>query len=187
LGLHYLVINLGHDKENGTKQLVRSCERVIDNFKTVYHKKLKVTVLLQNSGGLAAVQYNSMGSKLEELREILDRLPTKGFGVCLDTCHAFVSGYDLRTKETCVNFIEKFDEIVNLNKLKFIHLNDSKAEIGSGLDNHERVGFGKIGIEGIKTIINHRSLRDLPMVMEPSFMSIEDDSKILQEIAKLRD
>ena len=187
LGLHYLVINLGHGKENGTRQLVRSCERAIDNFKTVHKKKLKVTVLLQNSGGLAAVQYNSLGGKLEELREILDRLPSKGFGVCLDTCHAFVSGYDLRTKEACVSFIEKFDRIVNLNKLKFIHLNDSKAEIGSGLDNHEYVGLGKIGLEGLKTIINLKPLRDLPMIMEPYFISVQDCSKKLREMLKLRD
>jgi deoxyribonuclease-4 len=187
LGVHYLVINLGSGKEDGVGQLVRNCERAIDNFKTVYGKKLKVSVLLQNSGGLAAVQYNSIGSKLEELREILDRLPSKGFGICLDTCHAFVSGYDLKTHDACVSFIEKFDKIVNLSKLEFIHLNDSKAEIGSGLDNHEYVGLGKIGLEGFKTIINHKSLRNLPMIMEPCFVSIEDYSKKLREMLDLRD
>lgn len=187
LDLHYLVINLGSGKEDGVGQLVRGCERAIDNFKTIYDNKLKVTILLQNSGGLAAVQYHSIGSKLEELREILDRLPSKGFGICLDTCHAFVSGYDLKTHDTCVSFIEKFDKIVNLSKLEFIHLNDSKAEIGSGLDNHEYVGLGKMGLEGFKTIINHKSLRNLPMIMEPYFVSIEDYSKKLREMLELRD
>jgi len=187
LDLHYLVINLGSGKEDGVGQLVRGCERAIDNFKTAYDNKLKVTILLQNSGGLAAVQNNTIGSKLEELREILDRLPSKGFGICLDTCHAFVSGYDMKTRDACVRFIEKFDKIINLSELKFIHLNDSKAEIGSGLDNHEYVGLGKIGLEGFKTIINHNSLRNLPMIMEPYFFSIEDHSKKLREMLELRD
>lgn len=186
LGIEYLVIDfgsdMGHGKENGIKQLIKSCEKGVDTFKSAYQKKLDVTVLLQNGWGPS----NNLGIRLEELREILDKLPTKGYGICLNTCHAFVSGYDLRNTDACLKFIEKFDKIVGLDTLKFIHLNDSKMEIGSYFDSHEYIGLGKIGVEGLKTIINHKSLRDLPMVMQIPYMSIEDQSDKLKDVRKLR-
>ena len=187
LGIEYLIIDLGsdmgHGKENGIRQLTKSCERAVDNFKSTYRQKLDVTILLQNGWGLV----NCMGCSLEELNDIFDRLPKKGYGICLDTCHAFISGYDLRTTDTCIKFIEKFDKIIGLDNIKFIHLNDSKTEIGSHIDRHENVGLGKIGVEGLRTIINHKSLRDLPMVMQPAFMPNEDGSEKLKSVIKLRD
>jgi deoxyribonuclease-4 len=96
-------------------------------------------------------------------------LPSKGYGICLNTCHELISGYDLRTSNRCNKFIEEFNKIVGLDTLKFIHLNDSKMEIGSHFDRHEFVGEGKIGPEGLKIIINHKSTRDLPMVMQTTF------------------
>ena len=186
LGIEYLVIHLGSHKEqgrdNGIKQLLKSCEEAVDNYKSTFKRKLDVTILLENSAG----QKGSMGSKLEELGEILDKLSSKTFCVCLDTCHAFAAGYDLSTEEACKRFISEFDKIVGLEVLKFIHLNDSKYEIGSHLDRHELVGNGKIGIEGFRTIINHKILGDIPMVMEPNFVSIEEDVKNLELVRKLR-
>jgi deoxyribonuclease-4 len=130
---------------------------------------------------------NSLGTKLEGLREILEKLPSKAYCICIDTCHAFISGYDLRTRDTCNKFIEEFDKLIGLDTVKLIHLNDSKMEINSHLDSHEHIGLGKIGVEGLKTIINHESLRDLPMVMQTPFMSIEDDTEKLKDVLKLRD
>jgi len=80
----------------------------------------------------------------------------------------------------------EFDKIIGLEVLKFIHLNDSKYEIGSHLDRHELVGNGKIGIEGFRTIINHKTVGNIPMVMEPNFVSIEEDIKNLDLVRKLR-
>lgn len=186
LGVKYLVIDLGsdmgHGKVNGIRQLIKSCEKGVDFFKSGYKNKLDVTILLQNGWG----SRNSLGTKLEDIREILDKLPRKRYGICLDTCHAFISGYDLRTSETCNSFIDKLDRIVGIGTLKFIHLNDSKMEIGSQFDSHEYIGLGKIGVEGLKTIINHKSLRDLPMVMQTPFFSIEDDTEKLKDVLKLR-
>ena len=186
LGIELLVIDLGSDKgygkENGIKQLIKSCQTGVDLFKSGYKKNLDVTILLQNGWG----PKNSTGTTLEELREILDKLPTKGYGICLDTCHAFISGYDLRTTDLCNKFIEEYNRIVSTDTLKLIHLNDSKMEIGSHFDSHENIGDGKIGLEGLKTIINHKSTKDLPMIMQTSFSSIEESVEKLKAVLKLR-
>ena len=186
LGIEFLVIHLGshreQGKDKGIEQLVKSCEMALDYFRSYYKKKMDVTVLLENS----ASQKNSLGDSLEELRQILDKLAKKTYGICLDTCHAFASGYDLSTEESCNQFINKFDKIVGLEVLKFIHLNDSKYEVGSHLDRHELVGCGKIGIEGFKTIVNNKAIGDIPMVMEPHVASVEEDTKNLQMVHNLR-
>jgi len=186
LGIEYLVIHLGshlgQGKDNGTKQLIRSCEEAIDKYKSTQKKKLNVTILLENSAG----QKNSIGSTLEELAVILEKLPRNGYGMCLDTCHAFASGYDLKTADACNKFIDKFDKILGLNVLKFIHLNDSKGDIGSHLDRHEHIGLGKIGIHGLKSILNTKSLKDLPVIMETPIDSTRDNSKNLQVVLDLR-
>jgi deoxyribonuclease-4 len=186
LGIEYLVIHLGSHKDmgrdHGVKQLLKSCGQAVDNYKSSFRKNMDVTILLENSAG----QKGSIGSKLEELGEILDKLSSKTYGVCLDTCHAFASGYDLSTEEACKGFIGEFDKTVGLDSLKFIHLNDSKYEVGSHLDRHELFGHGKIGIKGLSTIINDKKMGNVPMVMEPDKVSIEEYAKNLSLIRKLR-
>jgi deoxyribonuclease IV len=186
LGIEFLIIHLGshreQGKDKGIKQLVKGCELALDYYRSHYKKKMDVTVLLENS----ASQKNSVGDSLEELRQILDKLAKNAYGICLDTCHAFASGYDLSTEESCNQFINKFDKIVSLQELKFIHLNDSKYEIGSHLDRHELVGCGKIGINGFKTIVNDKTIGDIPMVMEPHVTSLQEDTKNLQMVQSLR-
>lgn len=186
LGIEYLVIHLGSHKDmgrdHGVKQLLKSCGKAVDNYKSAFKRKLDVTILLENSAG----QKGSIGSKLEELGEILDKLSSKTYCVCLDTCHAFASGYDLSSEGACKEFISEFDRTVGLGSLKFIHLNDSKYEIGSHLDRHELFGHGKIGTKGLSTIINDKKMGNVPMVMEPEFVSIEEDAKNLALIRKLR-
>jgi len=186
LGIEYLVIHLGSHKDmgrdHGVNQLLKSCGQAVDNYKSSFKKNLDVTILLENSAG----QKGSIGSKLEELGEILDKLSNKTYCVCLDTCHAFASGYDLSTEEACNRFINEFDKTVGLESLKFIHLNDSKHEIGSHRDRHELFGHGKIGAKGLSTVINDKKMGNVPMVMEPDFVSVEEDSKNLALIRKLR-
>ena len=186
LGIEYLVIHLGSHKDmgrdHGVQQLLKSCGKAVDNYKSSFKKNLDVTILLENSAG----QKGSIGSKLEELGEILDKLSNKTYGICLDTCHAFASGYDLSTEEACKRFINDFDETVGLDSLKFIHLNDSKHEIGSRRDRHELFGNGKIGAKGLSTIINDKKMGNVPMVMEPDKVSNEEDIKNLALIRKFR-
>lgn len=186
LGIEFLVIHLGSHRgrgyDIGKEQLLKSCAEATDNYKSKFQRKMNVTILLENSAG----QKGSIGSTLEELREILDNLPSKTFGVCLDTCHAFASGYDLKSLDACNEFIDRFDNTVGLNVLKFIHLNDSKGDIGSHLDRHEHIGLGKIGLEGFKSILNANSLRDLPAIMETPKDSASDDIKNLKVVHNLR-
>ena len=186
LGIEYLVIHLGSHmdmgRDHGVQQLLKSCGEAVDNYKSSFKKNLDVTILLENSAG----QKGSIGSKLEELGEILDKLSNKTYGICLDTCHAFASGYDLSTEEACKRFINDFDKTVGLDSLKFIHLNDSKHEIGSRRDRHELFGNGKIGAKGLSTIINDKKMGNVPMVMEPEKVSNEEDIKNLALIRKFR-
>ncbi len=163
LGISYLVIHLGshmgRGSNSGIDQLVNALTAAIDRSKSAN----AVVVLLENNVG----HKNSVGRTLEELRLILDRLDgSKQFGVCIDTCHLFASGYDLRTKEDVNKIVEKMNNIVGLKELKIVHLNDSKGGLGSNLDRHEHIGLGSIGVEGITALLNHRTIQALPIIME---------------------
>jgi deoxyribonuclease-4 len=161
LGIPYLVIHLGSHREKGVKNGI---DQLVKAIETAQAKSgAGPVVLLENNAG----QENSVGGNFEELRLILDRLDEpKEFGVCLDTCHLFASGYDLGTKAEVDKTLEKFDSIVGLKELKFIHLNDSKGPLGSNLDRHEHIGLGMIGKEGLAAFLNHRAVRGLPVIME---------------------
>jgi deoxyribonuclease-4 len=179
LGIPSLVIHLGSHLGKGTEegigQLVKACNYALDNYgkntssdssqSKQKNKKKNVTVriLLENMAG----QKNSIGSKFEEIRLLLDRLKPKGsFGVCLDTCHTFTSGYDLRKERDVEKMLSQFDSTVGLKELKVLHLNDSKGDLNSKIDRHEHICLGKIGKAGFAALLQHKSLRNLPMIME---------------------
>jgi deoxyribonuclease IV len=153
-----------------------------------------VTILLENSAG----EKNSIGSKFDELGLILDKLRSStlpssnshrinnsSFGICLDTCHAFVAGYDLGTKNGVYETLDKFNKEVGLKNLKLIHLNDSKDKLNSNHDRHEHIGLGKIGKEGFRTLLNHKSVKKLPIIMETPIDSKRDDSDNLKVVLDL--
>ena len=110
--------------------------------------------LLENSAG----QKNCIGSKFEEVRLMLDRISSKKFGVCLDTCHAFASGYDMRTKEGVDKIIEHFNKTIGLKEMKAGQLNDSKGDLNSHSDHHEHIGLGQIGEIGFVSYLRIRRL-----------------------------
>ncbi len=127
----------------------------------VYTSELPTTVLLETMAGKGS----EVGRSFEELRAIMetsragDRL-----GVCLDTCHVYDGGYDIVNQLDDV--LEAFDRVIGLERLKAIHLNDSKNPMGSHKDRHEKIGEGSIGLEATVRIINHPALRDLPFYLE---------------------
>ena len=121
-------------------------------------------ILLENTAG----QKNSVGHDLKQLGQLLKRCkPARKFGVCFDTCHAFVAGYDLRTREKARETFAEFDRHIGLDRLKVLHLNDAKGALGSHLDRHHHIGLGEIGEEGMaETIKIAAENNDTPIIME---------------------
>ena len=106
-----------------------------------------------------------VGSRFEELREILDRVTlTEQMGVCLDTCHVSDAGYDVAGDLDGV--LMEFDRVIGLHRLKALHLNDSLNPVGAHKDRHARIGEGTLGTETFRRIVNHPALRRLPMLLE---------------------
>jgi deoxyribonuclease-4 len=122
-----------------------------------------VVLLMETTAG----QGSAINSKFEEMAMLLDLC--KGhpnLGVCLDTCHIFVAGYDFRTSETYSETMDAFDRIVGISNLKAIHLNDTKKGLGSRVDRHDNIGKGLIGKEPFGFFVNDPRLQDIPMVVE---------------------
>ena len=176
----YLVIHLGSHMGRGSKsgidQLVNAINTARDKSKT----KSDPVVLLENN----TCQKNSVGGNFEELRLILDSLEPKEYGVCLDTCHLFASGHDLRTNENVNSTIDNFDKVVGLKELQVIHLNDSKGRLGANIDRHEHIGLGAIGKEGLASFVNHKAIRDLPIIMETPIDEKRGDEQNLQVVLR---
>lgn len=161
LGLQYLVVHVGSHLGKG---LDAGIKKVTEAVNTALSKvDNNVILLLENMAG----QKNSVGSRFEDIKRILNHTeyPDR-VGVCFDTCHAFAAGYDLRTREAVYNTFKDLDEIIGLDKLKVIHVNDSKGDLGSHIDRHEHIGLGKIGSKGFREILHHPALRNLPFILE---------------------
>jgi deoxyribonuclease-4 len=167
----HLGSHLGSGPQNGIDQLVNSVNTATDHSKSSDRKNGKVTFLLENSAG----QKNSIGSKLEEMRSLLDKISSKNVGICMDTCHAFAAGYDLRSEKKNDDFVDKFDSVIGLEKLRLIHLNDSKNEIGAHIDRHEHIGLGKIGVKGMSAILKNRKWKGKPIIMETKEDSVRNN------------
>lgn len=110
---------------------------------------------------------SSIGQTFEELKQIIDLIDDKSrIGVCLDTCHAFAAGYDITTAAGVEKFLNEFDEKIGFAYLKGMHINDSKAALGSKKDRHENIGDGEIKLECFRAIMNDKRLDDLPLILE---------------------
>ncbi len=180
LGIPYLVTHLGSHlgtgEEDGIKRLVKG---LIKAGQT----KNDVMILLENTAG----QRNSVGANFEQLAEIYNQLkPSKKFGVCFDTCHAFVSGYDLRTDKAVRETFAKFDEAVGIENLKILHLNDAKGDLGCNLDRHYHIGLGNIGKKGMSAVIKTANKERIPIILETPIDDTRDDFeniKVAKELA----
>jgi len=126
-------------------------------------KDYNVKLVIENTAG----QGSNLGYKFEHLAHIIDKVEDKSrVGVCLDTCHTFTSGYDLRTREAYDKTMSDFDRIVGSKYLMGMHLNDSKPKLGSRVDRHHSLGEGEIGWNAFKFIMNDSRMDDIPMVLE---------------------
>ena len=139
----------------------RGIELITETLNETLFENMTTTVLLETMAGKGS----EIGRNFEELRQIIDGVELKEkIGVCLDTCHVFDGGYDIVNNLDGV--LEKFDKIIGLEKLKAIHLNDSKNTFASHKDRHEKLGEGNIGIKAIINIVSHENLRQLPFLLE---------------------
>ena len=180
LGVPYLVAHLGSHKGAGDK---KGIEKLIKAFtKTAENTPGDVTILLENTAG----QKNSVGSDFEQLELIFSQLkPAKRFGICLDTCHAFAFGYDLRTEKSASATLKKFDEAIGFEHLKILHLNDSKGELGCNLDRHEHIGLGHIGEKGLAQVIRTINSKKIPIILETPIDERRDDIGNLKKVKEL--
>lgn len=125
---------------------------------------------------------NIIGSTFEDLRDIISLVDDKSrIGVCLDTCHSFAAGYDLRSKEAFKETLNKFDEVVGIKYLSALHLNDSKAPFGSHRDLHQNIGLGFLGLRAFHNVMNETRFEGLPMVLETPIDSKDEEGKDIED------
>jgi deoxyribonuclease-4 len=205
------LINLGHPiEENREKSLngfiheIQRCETLkldrlnfhpgshlrkisedecLDNIAVSINQAIDATndikLVIENTAG----QGSNLGYKFEHLAHIIDKVEDKSrVGVCIDTCHMFAAGYDIRTREAYDKTWKSFDEIVGREYLMGMHINDSKPELGSRVDRHHSLGMGHIGWDAFKFIMNDDRMDDIPLVLETIDEEIWD-----QEIQALYD
>jgi deoxyribonuclease IV len=162
LGIPLLVFHPGSHVGAGE---AAGLQRIVDSLNAVLNRKPKyrTQVLLENTAG----QGSNLGYRFEHLGEILAKTENADrLGVCLDTCHLFASGYDLRTRSSYEATFEQFDAIVGLGRVKVFHLNDSKKSLGSRVDRHENIGKGQLGLEPFRFLLNDPRFAGLPMLLE---------------------
>ena len=134
--------------------------QICDALKKALEPGYPVTVLLETMAGKGS----EVGGRFEELKAIMDGVGSDSIGVCLDTCHVSDAGYDIVNDLDGV--LREFDRVVGLDKLKALHLNDSKNPFGSHKDRHEVIGSGSLGVETFINVVNHPVLKQLPMILE---------------------
>ncbi|NMC00223.1 MAG: deoxyribonuclease IV [Thermoanaerobaculaceae bacterium] len=141
----------------------------------------KVVAVIENTAG----QGGSVGRNFEQIKYLIDQIKDKSrIGVCLDTCHLFASGYDLRTKDSYEYTINQFEKIIGLNFLKGWHLNDSKSEFKSNVDRHESLGKGNLGINPFKFIVKDKRFENIPLILETPEPDLwEEEIKLLYSFA----
>ncbi len=157
-------------------------ELISKSMNEAIRKTNTVQLIIENTAG----QGSNLGYKLEHLGYLVEHcIDKERVGVCIDTCHLFTSGYDIRNKETYGQTMKKFDTIVGFKYLKGMHLNDSKPDLGSRVDRHDSIGKGKIGLEAFRLIMNDKRIDDLPLILETIDESIwADEIKLLYSLIK---
>lgn len=179
LDISFLVTHLGSHLGAGKASGIKRIAKAINSARSKACND--VIILLENTAGTK----NSMGSSFEDIRQVIDGVEDSQYvGVCFDTCHAYAAGYDLRGSDAVNRVIEIFNDDLGWERLKLVHLNDSKGGLGSGIDRHEHIGLGRIGDEGFRSILNSK-FRKLPLIMETPVDERRTDIDNLQKVMKL--
>jgi deoxyribonuclease-4 len=181
LGVPYVVLHPGSHGGDGIEAGLERFTRGLD--RAIERSDVDVRVLVETTAG----QGTGLGNTFEELAYILghSRFPDL-LGVCVDTCHIFAAGYELRTFEGYQATIDALAGTVGLDKIHFFHLNDSKKGLGSRVDRHEHIGQGTIGLDGFKNLLNDERFAGLPMTLEtPKSDSLDEDRHNLRLLRSL--
>jgi len=157
LGVPYVNAHLGAHTGAGVEGGLDNAASVIDDLEVPDG----VQLLIESDAGSGT----KLGGEFDHLAGIIDRTDEK-IGICIDTAHTLVAGNDLTTPEAVDETVQRFDDVVGLEHLEYIHLNDSKHDVGTHKDEHALIGEGYIGEDGIAAIVNHPDLRDLPFALE---------------------
>ena len=156
-----------------------SLDRIAESINMALARTKGVTAVLENTAG----QGSNLGFKFEHLAYIIERVEDKSrVGVCLDTCHTFAAGYDLRTREACDATFAEFDRIVGFKYLRGMHLNDAMRPLGSRIDRHSPLGEGEIGWECFRYIAQDTRFDNIPLILETP-----DEERWPEEIARLKE
>ena len=186
LGIPYVVVHPGSYTTSSEEEGLARVALALDTV----HKLLpraNAQVLLEITAG----QGTNLGWKFSHLAAILAQPgQTDRVGICFDTCHAFAAGYDLRDRATYLAMWREFDSLLGIDRLKAIHFNDSKRELGSRIDRHEHIGRGCIGLEGFRHLLNDKRFRDVPMYLETPKENPDEEPwdvvnlRVLRELTK---
>ncbi len=180
IGADYIVLHTGSAVGEDPKT---ARKRAIDCLSQVSEKgKWNAGLLLENTAG----EKGDITSKIREISEISDKTPAGLIsGICVDTCHAFSAGYDFRSIKSIKLISDEIDQYIGREKIKLLHLNDSKGVLGCGVDRHEHIGKGKIGMKGFRDLLNYPFFIDIPIILETPKKSEDDDKRNLKAVRKL--
>lgn len=167
MNIKYIVLHPGsavsHTKEEALENVVEALNYAIgDNDKCM--------ILLETMAGKGT----EIGSNIEEIKYIIESVNSKNIGVCIDTCHLNDSGVNLKQID---EYLDEFDSLIGLEKIKCIHINDSKNILGSHKDRHENIGFGNIGFNVLLRVINNPKLKNVPKILETPYVVDLDNPK----------
>ena len=176
LGLDRLNFHPGSHLQKITEE--ESLDRIAESINIALDKTRGVTAVIENTAGPGS----NLGFRFEHLRYLIDRVEDKSrVGVCIDTCHAFAAGYDLRTAEACDATFAELDRVVGFGYLKGMHLNDAMKILGSRVDRHMPLGEGMIGMECFRYIARDKRFDGIPLILETP-----DETRWSEEIARLK-
>ena len=181
LGIPMLVAHpgshVGSGERKGLKRVGEALNRIFDRTPDG-----RVRICLETTAG----QGTSLGYRFEHLADILDRVEDRDrLGICLDTCHVFAAGYPIRTQAGYRKTLRAFDELLGLDRLRVLHINDSKRACGSRIDRHEHIGRGCIGTGPFRFFLNDRRFARVPKILETPKSSPRDDRKNLKILRSL--
>ena len=182
LGIKYIVLHPGSSVKYTTEEGINN---IIEALNYIISDDDKCMIILETMAGKGS----ECGKTIEEVKTILDGVKSSNIGVCLDTCHLNDAGYDMSDFDL---FLDSFAKIIPLDKIKCIHVNDSKNERGTHKDRHANIGYGTIGFDNLLKIINNEKLKDVPKILETPYISKNDNEKELvyppykQEIAMIK-